>query len=229
MFGDRGIRKPGCMRGRAFSLRARSQRLPPARSSRALLGLSKLSICGEIFGRATLIAKIERGAAFKYVYFWRHTGAADGIGPLVFSQWREPAKFTFGGITSPSAEHNIMAEKARLFGDDAARAKIPVARSPGAAKALGRAIANFDNDVWEDNRFDIVVAGSIANFSQNPALKTYLMETGHKVLLEAAPTGTIWGVGLARDDERILDPRSWRGENTLGFALMKARAMLCAA
>jgi ribA/ribD-fused uncharacterized protein len=164
-----------------------------------------MSICGEIFDRAALIAKIERGAAFKYVYFWRHTGAADGIGPLVFSQWREPATFTFGGITSPSAEHNIMAEKARLFGDDAARAKIPVARSP---------IANFDNDVWEDNRFDIVVAGSIANFSQNPALKTYLMETGHKVLLKAAPTGTIWGVGLARDDERILDPRSWRCETS---------------
>jgi hypothetical protein len=69
MFGDRGIRKPGCMRCRAFSLRARSQRLPPARSSRALSGLGKMSICGEIFDRAALIAKIERGAAFKYVYF----------------------------------------------------------------------------------------------------------------------------------------------------------------
>jgi hypothetical protein len=123
----------------------------------------------------------------------------------------------------------MLKKKARLFGDDAARAKIPVARSPVAAKALGGAIAHFDNDVWEDNRFDIVVAGSIANFGQNPALKTFLMETGHKVLLETAPTGTIWGVGLARDDERILDPRSWRGENLLGFALMKAGAMLCAA
>lgn len=181
---------------------------------------------GDIYDRAALIAEIERGTAFKYIFFWGHTGAADRVGPFVFSQWREGSPFTLDGVNYPTSEHYMMAEKARLFGDEATRGKIVAARSPGAAKALGREVANFDDAAWVRHRFDIVVAGSLAKFGQNPALKTYLLETGNKVLVEAAPTDRIWGVGLAREDERILDPRTWAGENLLGFALMKARATL---
>ena len=188
--------------------------------------MAKPSATTDIFDRATLIAQVERGIRFKYVFFWGHTGAAGRVGTFVFSQWREPASFTLDGVTYPTAEHYMMAEKARLFGDDEMRGKIIAASSPGAAKALGRAVANFDNQVWVQHRLDIVVKGSAAKFGQNPALKTYLLETGNKVLVEAAPRDTIWGVGLGKDNERIQDPRTWRGENLLGFALMKARALL---
>ncbi|MFV0367452.1 MAG: NADAR family protein [Hyphomicrobiaceae bacterium] len=152
----------------------------------------------DIFNHSALIEQIERGITFKYVFFWGHTGATDRIGTFVLSQWWQPATFTLEGATYASAEHYMMAEKARLFGDDEARDKIIAATSPGAAKALGRTVRNFDNNVWEQHRFDIVVAGSTGKFGQNEPLKTYLLETGNKVLVEASPQDRIWGVGLDR-------------------------------
>lgn len=44
--------------------------------------------------------------------------------------------------------------------------------------------------------------------------------------MEASPVDAVWGIGLAADDARARDPRSWRGQNLLGFALMEARAQL---
>ena len=46
------------------------------------------------------------------------------------------------------------------------------------------------------------------------------------VNVEASPLDRIWGIGLAADDERALDPARWRGLNLLGFALMEARDRL---
>jgi predicted NAD-dependent protein-ADP-ribosyltransferase YbiA (DUF1768 family) len=36
----------------------------------------------------------------------------------------------------------------------------------------------------------------------------------------------VWGIGLAATDQGAHDPRRWRGENLLGFALMQARNRL---
>jgi predicted NAD-dependent protein-ADP-ribosyltransferase YbiA (DUF1768 family) len=36
--------------------------------------------------------------------------------------------------------------------------------------------------------------------------------------IEASPTDRIWGIGLAANDERAVDPAAWRGLNLLGFA-----------
>jgi predicted NAD-dependent protein-ADP-ribosyltransferase YbiA (DUF1768 family) len=43
---------------------------------------------------------------------------------------------------------------------------------------------------------------------------------------EASPVDRIWGIGLAADHEHAAQPSNWRGLNLLGFALMRARAML---
>ena len=68
--------------------------------------------------------------------------------------------------------------------------------------------------------------GSVAKFGGDPRLKAYLLATGDAVLVEASPVDTIWGIGLAADDARASDPRAWRGENLLGFALVRARGIL---
>ena len=36
----------------------------------------------------------------------------------------------------------------------------------------------------------------------------------------AATDATVWCIGLSADDPRAADPRQWRGDNLLGFALM---------
>lgn len=178
-----------------------------------------------IFSRAELVDAWRTGARTKFIAFWGHRGRTDTVGPFLFSQWRD-APFTIDDVHYPTAEHYMMAEKARLFGDDERRREIIAARDPGKAKALGRTIAAFDQSAWERSRFGIVVAGNVAKFGQAPMLRNYLLATKGKVLVEASPQDRIWGAGLTRDDPALDDPEQWRGENLLGFALMKARAQL---
>ena len=74
--------------------------------------------------REELIAAVEGGGSVKWILFWGHQPEADGsIGKGVFSQWW-PCAFTVDGVEYASAEHWMMAEKARLFGDSAAREQI---------------------------------------------------------------------------------------------------------
>ncbi len=158
--------------------------------------------------------------------FWGHrpdTAGAAGSGCL--SQWW-PASFTVDGIGYPTAEHWMMAEKARLFGDEAGLATVLAAGSPGAAKAAGRKVQGFDEQRWKRARFEIVVAGNMAKFTQHPDLRDYLITTGHKVLVEASPYDRIWGIGLSTNHADARHPSRWRGRNLLGFALMQVRERL---
>jgi ribA/ribD-fused uncharacterized protein len=175
---------------------------------------------------AALLRKIEAGWSPKYLCFWGHRPKrGETAGKHVLSQWWE-SEFEAGGISYPTAEHYMMAEKARLFGDDATLSRILEAASPGAAKELGRWVTNFAEAEWEARRFDIVVRGNLAKFGQNGGLRTYLLNTGGQVLVEASPVDPIWGAGLAADDPRVQSPEQWPGANLLGFALMKVREIL---
>jgi ribA/ribD-fused uncharacterized protein len=177
--------------------------------------------------RDALVAHIATGARVRFLFFWGHASRGDDVGPHVLSQWA-PTPFMVDDVRYLTAEHFMMAEKARLFGDDALRNEIITSASPGKAKALGRAVANFDEAVWTAARFDIVVRGSEAKFRQNDRLRTYLMQTGDKVLVEASPRDGIWGIGLAADHPDTERPAAWPGLNLLGFALMEARARFAA-
>lgn len=178
------------------------------------------------FSLPALLARTRRGERPKYLFFWGHQPEADGrIGKSCFSQWFE-SPFTLDAISYPTAEHLMMAEKARLFGDEAVCARILAARTPAEAKKLGRLISGFDEERWLQARFEIVVKGNHAKFSQNPALREFLLNTGERVLVEVSPVDAIWGIGLAADDPRAANPEQWRGLNLLGFALMAVRARL---
>jgi ribA/ribD-fused uncharacterized protein len=176
--------------------------------------------------REELVAAVEGGGAVKWLMFWGHQPEADGsIGKGAFSQWW-PCAFTVDGVEYASAEHWMMAEKARLFGDLAACDQILAAATPAEAKNLGRLVKGFDEAAWKAARFSIVVAGNVAKFGQDPALLDYLLGTGNRVLVEASPRDVVWGIGLSAGNERATDPRRWRGANLLGFALMEARERL---
>jgi ribA/ribD-fused uncharacterized protein len=58
-----------------------------------------------------------------------------------------------------SAEQFMMSAKALLFGDTETAERIRMAPHPGAAKALGRQVQGFDEPLWAERRFEIVVAG----------------------------------------------------------------------
>ncbi|MFG2878608.1 NADAR family protein [Streptomyces sp. NPDC048337] len=173
-----------------------------------------------------LIKQVSRGERVKFLPFWGHRPRPDGtLGPSCLSQWW-PSAFTVGDVEYATAEHWMMAGKARLFEDAEAERAALAARTPAEAKKAGRLVRGFDEAVWQRERFGIVVEGSVHKFASDPALRSYLLTTGDRVLVEASPVDRIWGIGLAPDDDRTLDPASWRGLNLLGFALMEARERL---
>ncbi|MBD0424140.1 NADAR family protein [Streptomyces sp. NPDC052309] len=181
-----------------------------------------------IDSREALLRRVRAGDGprIKYLCFWGHRPRPDGrIGASCLSQWW-PSPFTVDGVEYATAEHWMMAAKARLFDDPEAERRVLTAEHPAQAKKAGRLVRGFDEAVWERERFRIVVEGSVHKFASDPALRGFLLGTGERVLVEASPVDRVWGIGLAADDERAVDPERWRGPNLLGFALMEARRRL---
>lgn len=120
----------------------------------------------------------------------------------------------------------MMAEKARLFNDVPVERQILAAKSPAEAKKLGRGIRGFAPEAWEAHKYGIVKAGNLLKFGQHENLAAFLLATGDRVLVEASPVDTVWGIGLAADAADAEHPARWQGPNLLGFALMEVRDQL---
>jgi len=106
----------------------------------------------------------------------------------------------------------MMYRKALLFGDTHYAQQILDATTPLQAKRLGRQVGNFDPQVWNQHKTNIVYENNYAKFTQNPHLLTQLLATGNKTLVEASPRDTIWGVGMGVTNPKIYDRRNWRGK-----------------
>jgi ribA/ribD-fused uncharacterized protein len=139
-----------------------------------------------------------------------------------FSQWH-PASFVVDGIEFNCAEQFMMYKKAKLFCDDETATEILQAHKPSVQKQLGRLVQNFDEAEWNQNRERIVYEGNFHKFTQNEHLRTYLMGTSDKMIVEASPLDPIWGIGMAADNPDARNPEKWKGENLLGKALMELR------
>ncbi|CDG17403.1 NADAR family protein [Xenorhabdus doucetiae] len=174
----------------------------------------------------TLCDLYQSGKKLRYLFFWGHkTDHSNHITKSCLSQWY-PAQFTVDDVKYSSAEHYMMAGKARLFNDHEVLKKIINAKNPGTAKAYGREIRGFNQSIWDEHRLKIVIAGNLAKFSQNKPLADFLLNTGDKILVEASPVDRIWGIGLSEDTLNIHNPLTWDGLNLLGFALMAVRDKL---
>ena len=176
--------------------------------------------------REKLLSRIAAGESLQFLYFWGHRPSPDGaIGPSCCSQWFD-AGFDIENTHYATAEHYMMAEKARTFGDMEAVGQVLAASTPEDVKKIGRRVKNFNADIWSTRSIEVVVKGNVAKFSQNPRLGEWLRASGSSVLVEASPEDAIWGIGLHRDDPRAHDPAVWPGKNLLGFAIMTARDKL---
>lgn len=151
----------------------------------------------------------------------------------IYSQWyRSP--FTVDGVSYRTAEHYMMAGKARTFGDEAALEQVLTERDPAKVKAIGRLIKGWDPEKWARVRFQVVCHGSYEKFLQNNDLLDQLLATGSREIVEASPYDAIWGVGLNEEDalafwkrgQNSAPPTPWPGLNLLGKAIMAARTML---
>ena len=150
----------------------------------------------------------------RFVFFWQ--------GESPFSQWH-PSPFEHRGERFVTAEQWMMAAKARLFGDLAARAAILATSDPAEQQALGRKVRGFDAEQWSEQAFGVVYVGNALKFGAGSPLRQSLLDTAGHTLVEASPHDRIWGIGLLASDERALRRATWQGENRLGAVLTALR------
>ena len=160
-----------------------------------------------------------------FVFFWKHTTDSNELTKACFSQWW-PIEFEVNGCLYNCAEQYMMAEKARLFNDMVSCKEIMSTNDPSEIKRLGRDVQGYDDALWNAHRFEAVVRGNVAKFSQDEELTNFLLSTGDKIIVEASPLDTIWGIGLDENSADAINPLLWRGTNLLGFALMEARDII---
>ena len=147
-----------------------------------------------------------------------------------FSQWY-PSKFKarINGrlIEFGCAEQWMMANKAALFKDREAYSRIMRTDSPREQKAAGRDVKPYNEATWAGVRYDLVVDGNLAKFSQNENMKAWMLDVGpgHH-FVEASPTDRIWGIGLSIEEAPKVEPTEWPGQNLLGKALDETCAWL---
>ena len=154
----------------------------------------------------------------KYYFFWN--------GP--FSQWyiSDFVDEKYPNITFNCAEQYMMYRKAILMNDNNTADRILDSVIPRFQKSLGRSIRNFDGELWDKHKFDIVVRGNVLKFSQNVILLKEMKKSGDKIFVEASPYDKIWGIGLDENTAKNLSEEKWKGENLLGKALVKAREII---
>lgn len=177
------------------------------------------------YTRESIIERYNSGEEQHIIAFWGHTPNLQKMTKACFSQWYD-CRFEAEGVQYHTTEQYMMAQKAILMSDISTYEKIMAADNPKDYKALGREVQHFNAAMWDHAKYNVVLTGNLAKFSQNPDLFEFLDSTGNSVLVEASPYDGIWGVRLGIDDPRIKNPNEWLGENLLGFVLMETRDIL---
>lgn len=98
-------------------------------------------------------------------------------------------------------------------------------KSPTKIKNYGRQVENYEESIWSEKRYNVMLEGLRLKFSQNINLKQKLLETGLKTLYEASKRDNIWGIGFY-DIDAVVRDKSEYGSNLLGKALMDIRTEL---
>lgn len=157
----------------------------------------------------------------KHVFFW-------GEWP---SNWY-PSEFTVNYDGKPytfyNSEHYFMFVKAKVFGDEDTALEILLGgKDPKLAKTLGRKVKNYDDKVWDEKRYDVMLEACYHKFSQNEDLMEKLLdeELRGKGFVEGSPIDKVWGIGI-HWEEASDDESTWKGQNLLGKVLNEVRDRL---
>lgn len=134
--------------------------------------------------------------------------------------------FELDGNHYNSNEQFLMYQKAVRFSDMETAQKILQEPNPGKQKELGKGVAGFNRQVWENAVTRILLRGLRAKFHNNPNCAACLKWTADKKLYEASATDTYYGVGVGLFSDDIWDTSKHRGRNLMGECLETVRAEL---
>lgn len=163
----------------------------------------------------------------KQINFWR---VSDKWGFL--SNWYKQ-NLVIKNRTFKCVEQYMMWSKAVLMGDFETAGKILSTSDPKKMKALGREVKNFNQVLWDKNKYEVVREAIISKVKTEELKEILLSEEAKDFIkkggtfAEASPFDRIWGIGMAEDDPDVYDKRKWKGQNLLGFAINDAITMAC--
>ena len=128
------------------------------------------------------------------------------------------------GIEFNCSEQYFMYNKCKTFDPDnnSLLNNILNESSPSKIKKYGRDIKNYDDKIWEEIRYEIMLEALRLKFNQNETIKKKLISTKPKLLYEASKYDKIWGIGFY-DEDAIKTNTNEFGRNLLGKALMEIR------
>lgn len=154
------------------------------------------------------------------IFFYSHRGC-DGWMSNFY-----PSRFEYDGISMHWSEQALMYTKAKSMNDQTSMKAIAAATTPAQCKQLGRRVNPYDETKWASERYDVMVEVLRCKFGSNPDLSSKLIETSDAILIEAAPSDKIWGVGMSKQAAQVLPlPKVLEGGlNLLGNALMQVRS-----
>jgi ribA/ribD-fused uncharacterized protein len=157
----------------------------------------------------------------KHIFFW-------GEWP---SNWY-PCHFTVNHdgkeLEFFNSEQYFMWMKAITFGDEEIALRILLeGKNPKTAKSLGRKVRNYDDKVWNEKRFDVMLDANMYKYAQNAELNNLILDPQFdgKKFVEASPLDGIWGIKCG-EEEALDDESNWNGLNLLGKALDEVRRKL---
>ena len=137
-----------------------------------------------------------------------------------------PVSFEENGILFNCSEQYFMYRKCITFEPNNSQLLQEILQEsiPKKVKSLGRQVKNFNENIWNENKYEIMKNALILKFTQNRELLEKLFQTGNSHLYEASPYDRIWGIGYSSRDAPY--NRKKYGQNLLGKCLMEVREEL---
>ena len=115
--------------------------------------------------------------------------------------------------------------KAKLFGDTKTTRKILTPKTALECKRLSHDIANYNHEQWKTEARVHCEEGIKAKFMQNIGLRSFLLNTGEKRIIECC-NDKLWGTGVPLYDENCLKSSNWNSQGILGEILEETRRII---
>ena len=130
--------------------------------------------------------------------------------------------------TRIQCEHAIKAlscTMASMSGDEKTFCEIEKEVDVGKCLELGGGCTGFDKTVWDEKLYEVAEQVLWFKFRSDDNLVMLLLQT-REAEIAYASSDPKWGIGISKDDPRLVTPSKWHGENILGKALVRVRERL---
>lgn len=135
------------------------------------------------------------------------------------------ANFKDGDIELISCAQYLLYQKALLFNREDLAITFLESKDMHVIKRAVLELEECDQSLWNTYKFSIAVQGNYLKFTANPLIRNTLLRTEAKIIVNASPDDSVWGIGASAESctGYIHD---WKGDNLMGFAIMQARDMV---